>query len=309
MVRRMQEIAMECSWGDNSPRQLIINADDFGFTKSISEGILQAIRHGIVTSTSVMANMPAALDTVGYLRAMGCRSIGIHLNLTSGISIRSHRTSIAGTDGRFFGVEGVWWRGVTRRLPVVEIKAELEAQIETLTNQGIEISHIDGHHHIHILPQLVPIVCALAKKYDIRAVRCPYTTGYGLVGRARLKWRLINHFALQSRPVFLVSGLAMPNHFAAWYAQGDETLNHLKRTLTSIGSGVTEIGVHPGYVDEALVGIDSYRNERHFELQALCDPSLSEFLSERGIRMTNFGSLAGSPKGPAEVGPDSLRTG
>ena len=295
MVRRMQEVGIGRSLGCDSPRQLIINADDFGFTKSISEGILQAIAHGVVTSTSVMANMPAALDTVGSLRSLGCRSIGVHLNLTSGISIRSHRTSIAGTDGRFFGVEGVWWRGITRCLPVLEIKAELEAQIETLTNQGIEISHIDGHHHIHILPQLVPIVCALAKKYDIRAVRYPYTKGYGLVGLARLKWRLINHLALRSRQAFLLSGLAMPNHFVAWYAQGGETLNHLKHTLTSIGSGVTEIGVHPGYVDEALVGMDSYRNERHFELQALCDPSLSEFLYERGIGMTNFGSLAASP--------------
>lgn len=295
MVRRMQKIEMERSWGRDNPRQLIINADDFGFTKSISDGILQAIRHGIVTSTSVMANMPAALDTVGYLRSMGCRSIGIHLNLTSGISLRSHRTRLAGADGRFVGVERVWWLGITKRLPVLEIKAELEAQIETLTNQGIEVSHIDGHHHIHILPQLVPIVCALAKKYNIRAVRYPYTKGYGLVGLARLKWRLINHFALRSRQAFLLSGLAMPNHFVAWYAQGGETLNHLKHTLTSIGSGVTEIGVHPGYVDEALVGMDSYRNERHFELQALCDPSLSEFLYERGIGMTNFGSLAASP--------------
>jgi len=67
----MQKIEMERSWGRDNPRQLIINADDFGFTKSIIDGILQAIRHGIVTSTSVMANMPAALDTVGYLRSMG----------------------------------------------------------------------------------------------------------------------------------------------------------------------------------------------------------------------------------------------
>ena len=290
----------------DSRRQLIVNADDFGLTKNVSEGILKAIGHGVVTSTSVMANMPTALETVGRLSSVGCRSIGIHLNLTSGAAVRSQRTRITDADGTFVGAGRVWWLGIIRRLPVLEIQAELEAQIELLKNQGIEISHIDGHHHIHILPQLVPIVCALSKKYNIRAVRYPYTKGYGLVGLERAKWRLLNHYARQSRHAFLVNGLAMPDHFLAWYARGDHTLNHLKQTIESIGSGVTEVGVHPGFIDETLVGMDSYRTERDFELQALCDPSLSEFLCHRGIGMTNFASLAASHREPAMVGPDPI---
>ena len=68
----------------STERRLIVNADDFGVTAGVSRGILDAVRHGVVRSTTAMVNLPgeAALDAeAGSLAALG---IGLHLNLTWG---------------------------------------------------------------------------------------------------------------------------------------------------------------------------------------------------------------------------------
>ena len=40
--------------------KLIVNADDFGITDGVTLGILHAMEHGIVTSTTMMVNTPGA---------------------------------------------------------------------------------------------------------------------------------------------------------------------------------------------------------------------------------------------------------
>ena len=55
-------------------KRCLVKADDYGFTEAISLGILKAYREGIVRSTGVMVNMPAAPAALGWLREAGCRS-------------------------------------------------------------------------------------------------------------------------------------------------------------------------------------------------------------------------------------------
>jgi chitin disaccharide deacetylase len=68
-----------------SPRCLIINADDFGFTLGITDGIVEAFQEGILTSTSAMINMPNAPERIARARSQEPRlPVGLHLNITSG---------------------------------------------------------------------------------------------------------------------------------------------------------------------------------------------------------------------------------
>jgi len=269
-------------------RRLIINADDFGLSEKVNTGILKAMTHGIVNSTSVMANMPSAEVGIRRLIASGFSSAGIHLNLTCGPSVTKMKGRITRVGGTFRGAGLIWWLGMTQGLQASEVKAELSAQIEQVMRLGLSISHIDGHHHIHILPQVAPLVCELAREYKIPAVRLPLSRRQGLRWAENCKWRLVNHFAARSRAYFTASRLAMPDKFLAWYARGAETLDHLKRTLSSIEAGISEIGVHPGFEDESLVGVDSYRNERYLELIALCDPSMRHFIAECDISLVDY---------------------
>ena len=41
-------------------RWMVLHADDFGMNKAVNAGILKSFRDGILTSTSLLANAPAA---------------------------------------------------------------------------------------------------------------------------------------------------------------------------------------------------------------------------------------------------------
>jgi hypothetical protein len=50
---------------------VIINADDFGMNSSVNRAILSSVEQGLVTSTSIMANMPGFEEAAGLVRAHG----------------------------------------------------------------------------------------------------------------------------------------------------------------------------------------------------------------------------------------------
>ena len=69
-------------------RRLIVNADDFGLTSGVSEGILAAHRHGIVTSTTVLVTSSIGSDHLARARDSEL-GIGLHVNLTLGRPLTS----------------------------------------------------------------------------------------------------------------------------------------------------------------------------------------------------------------------------
>ena len=65
-------------------KELILNADDFGLTEGVNEGIIRAHREGVLTSTTLMANAPAFDDAVQRARANRELGVGCHLVLAGG---------------------------------------------------------------------------------------------------------------------------------------------------------------------------------------------------------------------------------
>src|SRR4030066_295788 len=65
-------------------KMLIVNADDFGMSEEISDGIITAHLEGIVTSTSLMVNMPDAKRAVRLAQQTPSLDVGMHLNMTEG---------------------------------------------------------------------------------------------------------------------------------------------------------------------------------------------------------------------------------
>ena len=64
--------------------RLIVNADDFGYSEGVNEGIVMAYRQGIVRSTTLMVNQEGTEDAISLLKSLGLPGIGIHLCLTHG---------------------------------------------------------------------------------------------------------------------------------------------------------------------------------------------------------------------------------
>src|SRR3954462_986306 len=65
-------------------RQLVVNADDFGISRGVNRGIVEAHRNGLGTSASVMPNLPSAEDALTRATICPDLGLGLHLTLTAG---------------------------------------------------------------------------------------------------------------------------------------------------------------------------------------------------------------------------------
>ena len=117
-------------------KRLIVNADDFGAGRGINRGVVEAHRDGILTSASLMVDMPGSEEAAQLAAALPRLSLGLHAVLT-------------GEDGA----------------PIVDFddrercRAELHRQLrrfEQLTG-GLP-THLDSHHNVHRDPRLLPLL-------------------------------------------------------------------------------------------------------------------------------------------------------
>ena len=249
-------------------RHLVVNADDFGLTAGVSRGVLEAHRHGLVTSTTALVNLPPLPELDA--EAAGCPGLGIglHVNLTFGtpVSPTAKVPSLVDAEGRFPRDPLV----VEARADTDEIRREAEAQIEAFARRfGRLPTHLDSHHHVHRLaPVAEPIMrVARAAHLPLRSQDPGFRDG------------LRRH------------GVRTPDHFVG----GDGvdpywTLERLFDTLTVLPLGVTELMCHPGHFDEALA-YSRYGRQREVELETLVDAEARVTTARLDIRLCHFGTL------------------
>ena len=155
---------------------IIINADDCGKSKGVNEAIAHCIDEGLITSTTVMANMDdfeGALDL--YKKYSGKISFGLHLTFDEGepiikSDILEERGFYRKVENRLLMAVPNLKKPISRELSIA-LYEEIEAQLQKILNSGMIITHFDSHHHIHTSPFVLPIVMKLAKKYNIRNIR------------------------------------------------------------------------------------------------------------------------------------------
>ncbi len=152
--------------------KIIINADDFGKNKIVNQEIIKAAIAGHISSTSIMANGPCFDEAACFAQEYHNISFGIHLNLTEGFPI-SCNTSIFKKYG-MIDETGRFCQKL-KRYDTEELKQaiyeEWYEQIQKMKNLGVAISHIDGHHHIHVQMELQDVIIRLMKDFSIRKLR------------------------------------------------------------------------------------------------------------------------------------------
>ncbi len=151
-------------------KKLIINADDLGFSQGVNQAILKAHNEGFLTHASLMANTEYFDQAVQQIIPK-CRNlkVGLHVNLTCGNALFPE--NILAKKGALNSnfLQLLFIRKSKKVLKSIE--SEIELQLLKLKENNIEISHIDGHEHIHIIPSINKIVRKLARKYHIKRVR------------------------------------------------------------------------------------------------------------------------------------------
>jgi len=149
---------------------MIVNADDFGETEAITQGIFDCIQAGVVTSTTIMANMPGTNLAI-RLAKVAKASFGVHLNICEGYPLTSC-PSLVMRDGKFYPKQKQALRILSGRVDRKELQEELTAQVGFIRTAGIAVSHFDSHKQLHHLPVFSDAVIELAKRTGLERIRC-----------------------------------------------------------------------------------------------------------------------------------------
>lgn len=153
--------------------RIIVNADDLGISEPVNEAIFQGMQRKVITSATLLANGPAVKSVARELRRFPDCSFGVHLNLTEfePVCPESHRDlKPILNENKCFNGNRIREVHISVRM-MRAIFREWCAQVETLIQLGVEPSHFDGHHHVHTIPQMLPVLRALRKRYKIDRVR------------------------------------------------------------------------------------------------------------------------------------------
>lgn len=227
-------------------RPLIINADDYGLTAGISQGILRSHVNGIVTSTSVLVVGRGFQRSAPWIAGSDTLDVGIHLAAVGeDPPVLSSREIPTLVDGR--GRLPSSWRAFIRlaaigALDTDDVEREFRAQVAVARAGGLTLSHIDTHQHLHLWPLVCEIVVKIAISEGIGAVRVPRSVD----PKKRIP---LNALADRLARRATDAGLVVPEWSAGLDEAGHMHGQRFKRALdvlASRGEGVAEIGCHPG---------------------------------------------------------------
>ncbi len=290
-------------------KQLIVNADDFGLSRGINRGIIKAYKEGILSSASLMVNMPGFLDAAGLARECPGLDIGLHLNFYRGRPILPAREipTLVGDDGLFlqdlFKITKMIYR---KKISPQELEAECLAQIQKAQMAGIKLTHIDSEKHLHLIGWAYDVVVKSAKKFNIGYIRnineYPYIVGSLLNGervscRGLGKAALLEFLSSRKKKINSLNHIKTADYSFGLASAEGLALKGCERLFERLKDGTTEIFCHPGYIDDEwldapLSGLKYYVNDfREHELEALVSPGVKDALRDQGIGLINFSKL------------------
>ncbi len=257
-------------------KYLIPNADDFGYTRDVNEGIIHAHRQGILTATSLMATGAAFDHAVALARGNPTLDVGVHLVLV-------------GAHGLPPTVVQLIQQIAMRRIRIYD---ELAAQVRKVRNAGIHPSHLDTHKHTHLLPPVLNAVARIAAEFKIPWVRRPFDLPlHG--GRVPWSRQAISQTLGLARGgfhrVLTRHACRTTDYFAGFQVTGDYDAAELARLIGHLPEGVTEFMCHPGFCTEELQAARTRLKEsRRRELDALTSRQVRDALEQSNVTLARY---------------------
>jgi chitin disaccharide deacetylase len=285
-------------------RRLIVNADDFGMSRGISDGILLAHRFGFLTSASLMVNMPATDYAVERLATAPTLSVGIHLNICRGrpISPPHDVPSLVDATGEFHSPPVMirkLWRCETS---TQELETEFHAQIRWMKSRGLQPTHADSHHHMHIYPTAVSAFARAVAAEGIPSIRASRFSCWprngapggphegGIVRRLLVQGyrNALQHIAFRKFDS-ADSRISFPSA-----ARRDSTNLGVLWTTTfeNLPAGTFELTCHPGFFQAGFSESDSIHRQREDELNWLTNPEMREVIERHAIHLISYRQLS-----------------
>lgn len=273
----------------NSPRRLIVNADDFGRSAGVNHAVIQAHREGILTTASLMVNEPGLAEAVAAARAHPRLGVGLHLTLLDGHSALSPRQipGLVNGEGQFdTDPARAGWRYFFSPALRAQLRAEVTAQFEKFRATGLPLDHVDSHHHLHMHPVIMTFLLARAGTLGITHLRLTREP-FGVHRRtgAAFSWQRASHalahglLAWRARPGFQRRSIRYPAAVFGLLNSGGMDEDYLARLLPVLPAGASEIYSHP-----------SLEQGSH-ELRALISPRIKALVKRLGVQLIRYQDL------------------
>jgi predicted glycoside hydrolase/deacetylase ChbG (UPF0249 family) len=284
-------------------KSVIINADDFGLSPGTNRGIVDAFREGVLTSTTLLANMDHFADAVALAHDNPELPVGVHLCLVWGhpVSAPGSIPSLIVGEGAFPGkLSTLARRAATGRLSAEEVATEFRAQVTKVLEAGITPTHLDTHKHTHCLAPVMEGLLTVATEFAIGKVRLPVehdpAPGPPPVAAISLKSRakrdLLRLLFRNSRELLERRGVVTTDRFFGVGHQDRLDAGVLSALLSRAGEGSTEIMCHPGRADGEAPGPSRIPTaRRQAEVEALLADGPRKAALAAGIRLISYRDL------------------
>jgi hypothetical protein len=279
--------------------RLIFNADDYGRSDAENLVIAQTLQAGLVRSTTVMANMPAAAAIRDVQTSMPSVGIGVHLNLTEGRPVLKPGVipSIVNRDGFFLSKAELFARCSLGLVSRTDVEAELRAQVDRVMEWTGPVSHADSHQNVIVLPCILPAIISLLHSLGVNRVRTERvfdaggltqaTAGNGESRQASSRWLRGSLWAWikEYRGTQLCDSGLRGTEYLLLGAPGykdDATPRHgilrwWERVLPQLPDSSFEVPTHPGFSPG--------------EAGVLADTSMIELVRRSGIVVASFADI------------------
>ncbi len=278
----------------------VIHADDYGWAEGVTHAILDAHRHGILTSTSVIATMPGFVDAVRRRNEAPDLGFGAHLSLNLGRPVSNPKSVPLLVDSNGYLRYSYLYHLVSssNRKYLDQCRREVTAQLETLRDNGFDLDHLNSQSHIHMIPWIYDVVDEIRDEIGISYLRKSVEPWHGNP-RIRRPANLLKCLTLSTLGHFRSGAMQPDVKFVGTRHSGGMDTATLGAYFRALEAGVWEIVLHPG---TGVLNDDSgYQKSsvrwmrspgRRLEWDALLSDSVRTALEKADIATVRFADLS-----------------
>ncbi len=277
------------SYTSDATRRLIVNADDFGRSRSINEAVIRAHREGILTTASLMVNEASCAEAVTLAKENPKLGVGLHLTLLMGhAALPPEKISgLVNAQGEFGNSPvGVGFRYFFQRRLREQLRAEIHAQFKSFRATGLTLDHVNGHLHIHLHPVVFKILMEDAEVLGIRHMRLTRDCFDRSRRMASGRWfyrasHALIYDRLSARALEPLRQRGIQHAQITFGLLQDSRVDedYILKLLPEIPPGDSELYSHPS--------MDRFKHE----FDALISPRVKAEITRRGIKLIRYQDL------------------
>lgn len=270
-------------------RRLVVNADDFGLSRTINEAVIRAHREGILTTASLMVNEASCGEAVELAKQNSSLGVGLHLTLLMGHSALP-QSEIPGlvNEGQEFlndpvkvGFRYFFHRGLREQL-----RKEIHAQFARFRATGLTLDHVNGHLHLHLHPTVFGLLMEDARALGIermRLTRDPFWLDVPLAHGHRV-YRALHAMiycllSARARTAFRKKHIRHTQKVFGLLQNARVDEAYISKLLPRLPAGDSELYSHPS--------LDNFKHE----FDALISPRVKEQVKKLGVQLIRYQDL------------------